>query len=198
MRRIAVVAVLAAFAACRRETARPPAAPPATRTAPPAVSRQPSAPEPPKVSLKSTPQKCAGDGSYAAAVDCIRMAASLRFHSSEGDGEMTRRTSGAERLRVHEYDGDWMAEAQRSGIVWTHDGKRMTDVPQKLAKLWERLTIFPDPQKKEGAPMLSMEGNVRRYDFTDANTGDRYRVWVAPDDGHITKLQVNAWSISFG
>jgi hypothetical protein len=147
--------------------------------------------------LTSTPQHCAGDGSYAAAVDCIRIAASLPFKSDDGDGEMTRSKSGAERLVVHARDGEWIAELKPAGIVWMHGGKRV-DAPQKLEKLWERLTLFPDPQKKEGAPRLTMEGSVRRYDFTDANTGDRYSVWVSPGDGHITKLQVNAATISFG
>jgi hypothetical protein len=126
------------------------------------------------------------------------MATTLRFHSSEGDGEMTRKTPGAERLAVREYDGEWIAEVKPSGIVWTHDGKHATEVPPALEKLYQRLAIFPDPQKKEGSPKLSMEGNVKRYDFTDANNGDRYSVWVAPDDGRITKMQVNAWTISFG
>jgi hypothetical protein len=146
----------------------------------------------------STPQHCAGDGSYAAAVDCIRIAAALHFKSSDGAGDMIRSTPGAERMVLNGSDGEWIAEAKRSGVVWTHNGKAVKDVPPKLEKLWERLTLFPDPQKKEGTPVLSMEGNVRRYDFTDVNTGDRYSVWVAPDDGHITKLRVNDWMIEFG
>jgi hypothetical protein len=111
---------------------------------------------------------------------------------------MTRKTPGAERIAVREYDGEWVAEVKPSGIVWTHDGKHATEVPPALEKLYQRLAIFPDPQKKEGTPKLSMEGTVKRYDFTDANNGDRYSVWVAPDDGRITKMQVNAWTISFG
>jgi hypothetical protein len=194
MRRAVVVLALSVAVACQREK------PVVSRR--PAVSRQPSAvsrptPHEPARPSKSTPSRCAGDGSYGAAVECIRIAAALKFKSSDGDGEMTRPTSGAERLVVHAKDGEWIAESKRSGIVWTHDGRPANEVPQKLAKLWERLTIFPDPQKKEGAPKLSMEGEVRRYDFTDANTGDRYSVWVSPADGHITKLQVNAWTIEF-
>jgi hypothetical protein len=196
MRRIVVIVALLAVVACRRETTNPqPAQPPS------AVSRPPSAEvpttPPPKLPLRSTPQKCAGDGSYEAALDCIRMAAALRFHSTDGDGEMVRRTMGAERLSVHAAGGEWIAEAKKNGIVWTHNGQHATDVAPALEKLWERLTIFPDPQKKEGTPQLSMEGDVRRYDFTDVNTGDRYKVWVAPGDGHITKLQVNSSTISF-
>ena len=192
MRRIALLVALALFA-CHRERPQQPSNP----ATPKPITRQPVNPPTPKTN-KSTPQHCSADGSYAAAVDCIRIAADLRFQSTDGNGEMTRKTPGAERLVVHAHDGEWIAEAQRSGIAWTHDGKRVTDVPQNLEKLWLRLTIFPDPQKKEGTPRLSMEGEVKRYDFTDANSGDRYSVWVAPDDGRITKLQVNGWTISFG
>jgi len=194
MRRVVLVFALSFALACQREpkarliSRRPESA---TRSTP-----QPAAPQPARP-LKSTPSRCVGDGSYASAVECVRIASALKFKSSDGDGEMTRPTPGAERLVLHAKDGEWLAESKRSGIVWTHDGQPAKDVPQKLAKLWERLTIFPDPQKKEGAPKLSMEGEVRRYDFTDANTGDRYSVWVSPADGHITKLQVNAWTIEF-
>lgn len=151
----------------------------------------------PKGPSKSTPTHCAGDGSYDAAVDCIRIAAALRFKSSDGAGQMIRKSPGTEKMILDGNDGHWVAEAQRTGIVWTHDGKTVKDVPRKLEKLWERLTLFPDPQKKEGKPVLAMEGDVRRYDFTDANTGDRYSVWVASEDGHITKLRVNDWMIEF-
>lgn len=193
MRRAFIVIALASAVACQRE--QPVKPKPAAPRPPSAVSPHPSAvAKPPQ---RSTPQHCAGDGSYAAAVDCVRMASELHFKSSDGAGDMIRKTLGAERMVLDGSDGEWVAEAQRTGVVWTHNGKPVKDVPQKLAKLWERLTIFPDPQKKEGKPALTMEGNVRRYDFTDVNTGDRYSVWVAPDDGHITKLRVNDWMIEF-
>ncbi|HEX7140640.1 MAG TPA: hypothetical protein VF219_22500 [Vicinamibacterales bacterium] len=201
MRRAVFVIALAAVSCHREQPSQPVSRHPSpVSSQPSAVTGQPSvvSREPiPKTPLRSTPQHCAGDGSYAAAVDCVRIAAALHFKSSDGAGDMIRKTPGAERLTLGTSDGQWNAEAKPAGVVWTHDGKPVKDVPRKLEKLWERLTVFPDPQKKEGAPKLSMEGNVRRYDFTDANTGDRYRVWVAPDDGHITKLQVNDWMIEF-
>jgi hypothetical protein len=193
MRRLLVVLLLTVVVACRREQ---PAKPPAVIRHPASVIRR-ATPVEAAGSLKSTPQHCGGDGSYAAAVDCIRIASALHFKSSDGAGDMIRKTPGAEVLIVNTGDGEWKGEAKATGIVWTHDGKAVKDVPRKLEKLWERLTVFPDPQKKEGTPNLSMEGSVRRYDFTDANTGDRYSVWVAPEDGHITKMQVNSWSIDF-
>ena len=188
MRRVAVFAALALAVACQREK-------PVTRR--PTATRNPPPATPSARPLSSTPQHCAGDGSYASAVECIRFAAALHFKSSDGAGDMIRPTPGAERLTLDTSDGEWKAETKATGIVWTHNGNAVKDVPQKYEKLWQRLTIFPDPQKKEGAPKLSMEGNVRRYDFTDANTGDRYSVWLSPADGHITKLQVNAWTIEF-
>src|SRR5438309_9261126 len=194
MRRVVFVLALVFAVACQREQREKPLS---VIRHPSSVTRQPAPPVTPKAVLRSTPQHCAGDGSYDAAVDCIRIAAALHFKSSDGAGDMIRKTAGAERMIVDTGDGHWVAEAQRTGISWTHDGKPVKDVPRKLEKLWERLTLFPDPQKKEGKPALSMEGNVRRYDFTDANTGDRYSVWVAPDDGHITKLRVNDWTIEF-
>jgi hypothetical protein len=197
MRRVFVCLTLIAFVACRREQPVKPVPPSSVIRHPSSVSARP-VPAAPKLPMKSTPQHCAGDGSYDAAVECIRIAARLDFKSSDGAGNMIRTTPGAERLILDTSDGHWVAEAQRTGIIWTHNGKPVKDVPRNLEKLWERLTLFPDPQKKEAKPVLSMEGNVRRYDFTDANTGDRYSVWVAaPGDGHITKLRVNDWMIEF-
>lgn len=195
MRRVFFGLTLIALVACRREQPVKPV--PGIRH-PASVSTQTAQPVTPKPSLTSTPQHCAGDGSYDAAVECIRIAAALHFKSSDGAGDMIRTTPGAERLVVDSSDGHWVAEAQRTGIIWTHNGKPVKAVPRNLEKLWERLTIFPDPQKKEGKPVLSMEGSVRRYDFTDANTGNRYSVWLAPADGHITKLRVGDWMIEFG
>ena len=170
------VLVLAAVA-CQREQ---PVKPLPVIRHPSSTSTQNVPAEAPKSAMKSTPQHCAGDGSYAAAVECIRIAAALRFKCLDGAGDMIRKTPGAEVLILDTNDGEWRAEAKASGVVWTHGGKAVKDVGQKYAKLWERLTVFPDPQKKEGAPKLSMEGNVRRYDFTDANTGDRYSVGCHP------------------
>lgn len=200
MRRAAAVAMVAFAVACGKE--RPaeqpvvPARAASTSTAtstipatPPVIARKP---------LRSTPQKCAGDGSYEQAVDCIRMAAHLQFTSSLGDGEMTRPTLGAERMTVRGHDGAWTAEAKPTGIVWMHDGKHASNPPQLLEHLYERLTFFPDPQKKEGSAKLAgEEGGSNRYEFTDANNGDRYVVWVSTTDGHIAKLQIGALKIEF-
>jgi hypothetical protein len=197
MRRAAALALVVLLAACGKE--RPAESPaPATAAPPPQSTPVAAPPAAPKKPLRSTPQKCAGDGSYDQAVECVRIAAHLAFTSSFGDGELTRPTPGAERMTVRAHDGAWTAEAKPTGIVWTHDGKHATNVPQPLERLYQRLTLFPDPQKKEGsAKLAAKEGETNRYEFTDANNGDRYVVWVSTVDGHMAKLQVGAMTIGF-
>jgi hypothetical protein len=198
MRRLAAALVLV-IAACRGER---PAAPPATTSSAPATTTTIAAAPAPvvaaKKTLRSTPQQCAGDGSYEQALECIRMAARLKFTSSLGDGEMTRSTIGAEHMTVRAHDGTWTAEAKPAGIVWTHDGKHAASVPQPLEHLYQRLTVFPNPQKKEGSAKLAAhEAETNRYEFTDANNGDRYVVWVSTTDGRIVKVKVNELTIAF-
>ena len=202
MRRFAAVFALV-IVACRGER---PAAPPATASSPaptasPNAPSSTTAPAPvpaPKKPLHSTPQRCAGDGSYEQAVDCIRIAAHIGFASPSGNGEMVRVRIGAERMTLRAHDGTWTAEAKPSGIVWTHDGKHATNVPQPLEHLYQRLTLFPDPQKKEGSAKLAAhEGDTNRYEFTDANNGDRYVVWVSTTDGRMVKLKVDEVTITF-
>lgn len=120
-----------------------------------------------------------------------------------GDGDLTRPRPGQERLALHLRSGsdrgEWRAEVQPSGVVWTRDGKRVAAVPAELAKLYERMTIFPDPQKKEGSARLAgREGDAIRYDFTDVNTGQRYSVWVSSSDGRIIKLTIDQSTMTFG
>lgn len=199
-RTAAVVALVVLTAACGKERpAEPPAPAAQPQTPSPSTATAPaSVPVVPKKTIRSTPQKCAGDGSYEQAVDCLRMAAHLKFTSSLGDGELTRTTPGAERMTLRAHDGAWIAEAKPTGIVWTHDGKHATNPPSPLEHLYQRLTLFPDPQKKEGSATLAgNEGETNRYEFTDANNGERYAVWVSTKDGHIVKVQVGALTITF-
>jgi hypothetical protein len=155
--------------------------------------------------VRSTPQKCAGDGSYEQAVDCFRMAAKLRFNVDAplmvGEGEVTRPRIGEERVELSLRDGKWVAEVHPTGIVWTRDGKTATPSPE-MERLEQRLTLFLDPQKKEGAPQLTgteaMGGiNTNHDHFTDANTGEPYDVWISTEDGHIVRMKVGAMLLTF-
>src|SRR5436305_1793973 len=70
--------------------------------------------------------------------------------------------------------GEWLASVKPTGVVWTKDGAHAADVPQSMQRLFQRLTIFPDPQKKEGAAQRAGD----HFEFSDANSGERYVVTV--------------------
>ena len=52
------------------------------------------------------------------------------------------------------------------------------------------LTIFPDPQKREGKALPTPDG----FQFTDANSGDRYVIKTS--DGKIVGIAINDLSIT--
>lgn len=189
MKRIAIVLLLAACA--RHETPAPSA--PTKKSTPPPPARRVVVPKPRGV---STPAKCAGDGSYEQAVECFRMSSGFRFRVTSptinAAGTLQRPRLGEERVTI----GEWTAEAKRGGIVWARGGKPATPAPE-LERLYQRLTIYLDPQKKEGAPQLvDAKGNANRYHFTDANNGEIYDVVVAKDDGRITDLRAGKTEIA--
>jgi len=150
---------------------------------------------PVKPAIHSTAERCAGDGSYEQSLECLRIAAHLRFTTADLEGELSRTRAGQEQVvlevRQGGSRGKWLAEAKPAGVVWTRDGKHVTDPPADLERLYQRVTIFPDPQKKEGSPLRSATSDgLVRYDFTDANNGERYAVTVSRTDGHMTEVQI--------
>ncbi|HSY49637.1 MAG TPA: hypothetical protein VLC46_12550 [Thermoanaerobaculia bacterium] len=185
-------------ATCGREerdtTTTMPAAPPPMRKA---VASAPEvstvAPAPPRGSNRSTPQKCAGDGSYERALDCFQISAGFHFAMGEAKGEMTRPTPGMERVRFKTGDGaTWTGEAKPAGVVWTRDGKHELSPPDVTNRVWQRTTMVLDPQKKEGKPQLAGVEAVsgepcNHYHFTNANSGEVNDVWVSAKDGRIVK-----------
>jgi hypothetical protein len=93
-------------------------------------------------------------------------------------------------LTVNETSGKWTASVKPNGVVWTKNGKHETDVPQSLQHLFQRLTIFPDPQKKEGKAQPTADG----FQFTDASGGDRYVIKTS--EGKIVNIAINDLSIA--
>ena len=201
MRRLAIVLAFTIFASCRGEHGA--AEPPAKST--PAAPVRKAAAAPPAAAPKpnhSTPEQCAGDGSYEQAVDCLRIASALRFTFDEGRGELKRPTPGSERVTFEVAKGDargsWFAESRASGIVWTRDGKRIAAAPDYLERLFQRVTLFPDPQKKEGTPQVALrDESTVRYTFTDANSGEAYDVVVNLKTGAMEKVTVGKSVILF-
>ena len=152
----------------------------------------------PKVRGVSTPAKCAGDGSYEQAVECFRMSSGFRFRVTSpaitARGALQRPRIGEERVSI----GEWTGEAKLGRLVWTRNGKPATPAPQ-LEQLYQRLTLYFDPQKKEGSPQLvGSAGAANHYHFTDANSGEAYDVFVAKEDGRIVRLRAGAMEIDFG
>jgi hypothetical protein len=202
-------------AACGREereaTTTMPTTPPAMRKAvaptPPPSTTAPATPRGPN---RSTPQKCAGDGSYERALDCFRIAAGFPFVITEvrgsdqatpGDqvraqGEMTRSTPGMERVRFKTGDGAaWTAEAKKEGVVWSRDGKHEQSPPDFTNRIWQRTTMVLDPQKKEGRAQLvgtdTVSGEAcNHYHFTSAATLEENDVWVSTGDGRMVKWRM--------
>jgi hypothetical protein len=203
MRRL-TLALLLLVVACRQERPAPPAPqqnrPPAPK---PAAAVHPPL-TPPKVN-RSTPDRCAGDGSYGQAVDCFRSTSRAVFSIVEpkglrAEGEMTRSTIGAEREQFTLHgagrdDGEWSAETKATGVIWTHGGKRTPSEPPVADRIWQRTTLYIDPQKKEGEAQRAGNESVGgeeciRYRFTDANNGDLHDVWISTADGHIVRIKV--------
>lgn len=204
MRRSLCLLFLIAVSCGRERAANPPQArrnvPPPVSPAP-SVSRLPttnSAP-PAKALLRPTPARCAGDGSYEAALDCLRITNGFHFVLSDGPahavGDMSRARVGDERLRFTlAGDGEWTAITKPQGIVWYHARKRSTE-PAVADTIWQHTTLILDPQKKEGTPQLAGTAVVdssecNRYTFTDANTADQHEVWVNRKSGDLEKVRI--------
>ncbi len=212
MRRWIVFAVLFG-AACGWETpdtTTMPAGPPHAR--PRLTTSQPAIASPPHTANKSTPRKCAGDGSYEQALECFRITTGFSFVITEArgverdlhgvriraQGEMTRSTPGMERVRCTTTDGAvWTAEAKKTGVVWSRNGKHEQSPPDFMNRVWQRTTMVLDPQKREGAPQLvgteRIAGEPCNHDrFTNANNGEANDVWVSALDGRIMKWTAGA------
>ena len=186
MRRFVLVFVALGLA-CSRETPAPPT-PPATAADTAPTQTAPST----ATSATSVPQL--QKGTYDEALLWLRSAPKFRFTVADGDvradGEMTRKTPGAERVRFRADGDQWEAEAQPQGIVWKRNGKP-SDPPRYGNRVYQRVTLAIDPQKKEGVPMLvSSEGDTNLDRFTDANTGEVHEITVRKSDSSIARMKI--------
>ncbi len=198
-----IVLVALLCAACggekpESETTTLPASPPPPRTETRAGTGGIIPSPPPPVAVhkpnRSTPQKCAGDGSYEQALDCFRISSGFSFvlenaQGVQAQGKMTRSTPGMERVQFKSADGvSWTGEAKKAGVVWSRNGKHELSPPDITNRVWQRTTMVLDPQKK-GSPQLVTEtpGGAHHYLFTNANSGEVNDVWISATDGSITK-----------
>ncbi|MEA2572567.1 MAG: hypothetical protein QOI24_4568 [Acidobacteriota bacterium] len=193
---------VALFAACRGEQRAPQApktqttattASTATTPVPKAVAAPPPAPT--KISSST---KCAGDGSYAKAVDCFRIAGRFHFVHEEplirAEGDVTRPRPGMERVQFRASGNEWIGEASASGVSWTRDGKHDANPPAFVERIWQRVTLYVDPQKKEGKALLAGSDLLGKepyniYQFTSGATGASSVVWVSENDGRLMRIK---------
>jgi hypothetical protein len=142
---------------------------------------------------RSTPEKCAGDGSYEQALDCFRISSGFHFALDGVTGEMRRPTPGMESVRFRTRDDmAWTGEAKHQGVVWSRNGAHDVSPPDIVNHVWQRTTMVLDPQKKEGSPQLAGTETIagvpaNHYHFTNANSGEANDVWVSSRDGRIVK-----------
>jgi hypothetical protein len=187
MRRF-VLAFVALAAACSPEKPAPPSPPP--------VASDTVATTAPVTTTTQMPEL--QKGTYDEALLWLKSAKHFTFTLDEpglhAEGEMTRKTPGAEKVRFRANGEEWTAEALRQGIVWKRGGKS-ANPPEYGNRLYQRVTLAIDPQKKEGVPLLvSTEGDTNLYRFTDANTGQVHEVAVRKSDSSVARIKIGEHS----
>jgi len=137
-------------------------------------------------------------GTYEETMNWFRSAKGFTFVLDDGDvhaeGRMTRKTVGAESVELRANGADWRASSGPLGVTWERrDGGKWTkvDAPQFGNRVYQRVTLGVDPQKREGAAQLAgTEGTSTRYRFTNANTGQVHELWVAQSDSHLERMKI--------
>jgi len=174
--------------ACSRET---PAPLPSTSTT---TTTTTAAPPPATTTSVPVLQK----GTYDEALLWFRSVKTFHFVLEDGgvhaEGDVTRSTPGAEKVQFRANGKEWLAEATAKGVTWKRrEGSawRNAETPEFGPRLYQRVTLPFDPQKKEGVPLLaSEEGETNLYRFTNANTGDVHEMWVKKRDGAVERIKI--------
>ena len=110
------------------------------------------------------------------------------------EGDLTRKTVGQQLVQFRTNGDEWRATSGVRGVVWERrKGESWTaaDAPPFGNRVYQRVTLAFDPQKKEGAAQLAgTEGNTSHYRFTNANTGEAHEVWVNTADHHVERIKI--------
>lgn len=183
-----LILFLILFNACSGETPSTTDTNPATTTTqPPVVATAP----PPQPALTTS-------RNYEDAMNWFRTVPSFRFVLDDAElraeGTMSRKAVGAESIEVKMNNEFWRASAGALGVAWerrTGSTWRKVDPPPFANRLFQRVTLAIDPQKKEGAAQLAAtEGNIERYQFTNANSGEVHIVWITKDTKRIERMRI--------
>ncbi|HYO75518.1 MAG TPA: hypothetical protein VE010_03575, partial [Thermoanaerobaculia bacterium] len=135
---------------------------------------------------------------YEEAMKWFGAAPAFRFVLTEGnvraEGTLARKTIGMEIVEFRANGDEWRATATARGVEWQRrsGGKwSAADAPPYGNRVYQRVTLAIDPQKREGlAQLVPGEGNSNLYRFTNANSGEVHEVWVAKSDGHIERMKI--------
>lgn len=192
--RIAIILTLLPLAACSRETPAPATSSSTTTASAPPVTADPAAVS----TAAGTPPAPTADGSYDEALLWFRSTKGFRFAIDESgvhaEGEVTRKTIGSESVTFTVNGEQWRAAAGEQGVTWERrSGSTWTSaaMPAWGNRLYQRVTVAFDPQKREGSAQLAgSEGTANHYRFTNANTGEVHEVWVSKAGNHIERMKI--------
>ena len=180
MKKMILVVLLVA---CGKETPVP------QRTAPVVKSPSPLAPLPAR----------RGEGDYGKAVDWVRTAHAFKFDITIGDvkasGEMTRARVGEERVRFKVKGDEWIAQRHARGVSWTRNGKPDANEPPYADRIYQWITLFPDPAKSK-PEVVGTEGDQTHLRFTNLNTNETNDVWIRSDN-HLARLKTSGAGSAF-
>lgn len=134
--------------------------------------------------------------SYDEAMMWFRSTPGFHFVLQEGgvraEGDMTRSTVGAEKIEIRADGKKWSAAAGPRGVTWSP-----SPPPEWGNRVYQRVTLAFDPQKKEGtAQLVSTESDSSLFRFTNANTGEVHEVWISNADNHIERMKIGGPSTS--
>ncbi|HEX2831549.1 MAG TPA: hypothetical protein VHW00_00960 [Thermoanaerobaculia bacterium] len=136
--------------------------------------------------------------SYDAAMTWLKSNPGFRFALKErnvvAEGELKRPRVGMEVVTFKAEGAEWRGEAGLRGVVWSmRNGNSWKEAtpPEYAARMYQRVTVAFDPQKKEGtAQLASSDANANVYRFTDANTGNVHEIRVNRKDAHIESMKI--------
>jgi len=141
---------------------------------------------------------------YPKAVEWIRSAPSFHFDIAIGgakaSGDMSRARIGEERVRFRTKSDEWIAIRKPTGIAWYRNGKRDTNEPELADRVYQWVTVFPDPDKSPpatvGTEVVAGEpcDHIR---FTNLNSKEAHDVWVSRADNHLVRLKTSFGGSAF-
>jgi hypothetical protein len=149
-------------------------------------------PAPPPASPPSAAAKVSPSVGYDEALDWFRTTKGFHFVLEDAgmraEGDMVRPAMGTERVRMTIDGAEWLAAAGRQGVTWyRREGSAWKPAaePENGGRLYQRVTVAFDPQKREGS---AQHAGGDLYRFTNANSGELHTVRVT--NGRIIEMTI--------